>query len=194
MTHCAQSCVNRQNTKVVIQKDRKRKAAATAPQPVPRKSKQLPREPETGSRRTVYMFASFRNKMQVPAGVPLNAGRDTRMMSMHWADSHGVPLVTRIKPKIVENCNGETVEEARLQYTYPPLGDINSIVPKKPSKLGQWRIRLTSCNLTGGSSTIEHTVELPKKTISSTLHRNTAIHNAQRQWYHRSQLNITIPF
>jgi hypothetical protein len=44
---------------MVIQKDQKRNAAASAPQPVPKKSKQLPPEPKMGSRPTIPMLASF---------------------------------------------------------------------------------------------------------------------------------------
>jgi hypothetical protein len=40
------------------------------------------------------MFASFRDKKNVPVRVVLDTGCDTPMMSMQWADSHGVLLVT----------------------------------------------------------------------------------------------------
>ena len=105
---------------VVNRKDRKRKAAASAPQSVPKKPKQqLPPEPKTGSRPTIRMFASFRDKKNIPVRVLLDTGCDTPMMSKQWADSHGVPLVTRTEPKIVENFNGERVEGAGWHYPFP---------------------------------------------------------------------------
>jgi hypothetical protein len=74
--------------------DRKRKAVASAPQPEPKKSKHCLPEPNTGSRSTVCMFASFQDKQNVPVRVLLDTGCDTPMMSKQWAESHGVPLVT----------------------------------------------------------------------------------------------------
>ena len=41
------------------------------------------------------------------------------MMSKQWAMANGVPLVTRTEPKSVENFNGEIVEGAGWQYTFP---------------------------------------------------------------------------
>jgi hypothetical protein len=97
---------------VVNRKDRKRKAAANAPLPEPKKTKQIPPEPKTGSRPTIRMFACFRDKKNVPVRVFLDTGCDTPIISNQWVDSHGVPLVTQMEPKIVENFNGERVEEA----------------------------------------------------------------------------------
>jgi hypothetical protein len=79
---------------VSTRKDRKRKAVASAPQPDPKISKELPPEPKTGARPTVCMFASFRDKKIVPVRVPLDTGCDTPMMSKKWAKSHSVPLLT----------------------------------------------------------------------------------------------------
>jgi hypothetical protein len=104
---------------VVNRKNRKCKAVANAPQPEPRKTKQIPPEPKTGSRPTICMFASFRDKKNVPERDLLDTRCDTPMMSKQLADSHGVPLVTRTEPKIVENFHGERVEEAGWQYTFP---------------------------------------------------------------------------
>jgi hypothetical protein len=109
-TCCDQSCVERQFTIVVKQKNRKRKAVANTPSPEPKKSKQIPPEPKTGSRPTIDMFASFRDKKNIPVRVLLDTGCDTSMISKQWADSHGVLLVTQMEPKIVENFNRKRVE------------------------------------------------------------------------------------
>ena len=97
---------------VSTRRDRKRKASAEAPQPQLKKVKQLPPEPKTGSRPTVRMFASFKDKKNVLVRVLLDTGCDTPMMSKQWAETNGVPLVTRTEPKSVENFNGEIVEGA----------------------------------------------------------------------------------
>jgi hypothetical protein len=110
-THCGQTYVERQFT-MVDRKDRKRNAAAHTPQPVPKKSKQLPSEPKMGSKPTILMFASFRDKKNIPVRVILDTGCVTHMMSKQWANSCGFPLVTRMEPKIVENFNAARVEDA----------------------------------------------------------------------------------
>jgi hypothetical protein len=122
---------------VVNRKDRKRKAAASTPHPVPNKLKQqfLP-EPKTGSRPTIRIFESFRNKKNVPVRVLLDTRCDTPMMSKLWADSHGVPLVIRPEPKIVENFNGESVDEADWQYTFPVTLRYESYYIKKLFTIG----------------------------------------------------------
>ena len=122
---------------VSTRKDRKHKAAASAPQPVPKKPKQqLPPEPKIGSRPTERMFASFRDKKNIPVRVLLDTGYDTLMMSKQWADSHGVPLVTRTEPKIVENFNGERVEGAGWQYTFPVTLRYESHYTKETFEIG----------------------------------------------------------
>src|ERR1700731_1136524 len=89
-----------------------------------------------GSRPTVRMFESFRDKKNVPVRVLLDTGCDTPMMSKQWADSHGVPLVTRTEPKIVENFNGERVEGAGWQYTFPVTVRYESHYTKETFKIG----------------------------------------------------------
>jgi hypothetical protein len=105
---------------VVEQKNRKRKAVASAPLPVSKKPKQqIPPEPKTGSRPTIHMFASYWKKKNIPVSLLLDAGCDTSMMSKLWADLHGITTVARMEIKIVENFNGVWVEEADLQSTFP---------------------------------------------------------------------------
>jgi hypothetical protein len=62
--------------------------------PNPIKQKQIQPEPKTGSRPTIRMFASFRDKMNVPVRVLMDTGCDTPMMSKQWADSHVVLVMT----------------------------------------------------------------------------------------------------
>jgi len=65
------------------------------------------------------MFKSFRDQKNVPVRVHVETGCDTPMMSKLWADSHGVPLVTQPEPKIVDDFNGERVQDAGGQHTFP---------------------------------------------------------------------------
>ncbi|KAF8241181.1 hypothetical protein K440DRAFT_575307 [Wilcoxina mikolae CBS 423.85] len=65
------------------------------------------------------MFALFKEKKNIVVRVHLDTGCDTPMMSKQWAETNGVPLVTRTEPNSVENFNSEIVEGAGLQYTFP---------------------------------------------------------------------------
>ena len=121
---------------VSTEKDRKRKVAASTLQPESKKTKQLPPEPKTDARLTVCMFASFRDKKNIPVRVLLDTGCDTPMLSKQWADSHGVLLVTRTEPKIVENINGERVEGADWQYTFPVTLQYKSHYTKEIFEIG----------------------------------------------------------
>jgi hypothetical protein len=58
------------------------------------------------------------------------------MMSKQWAESHGVPLVTRTEPKIVENFNGQRVEGAGWQYTFPVTLRYESHYTKETFEIG----------------------------------------------------------
>jgi hypothetical protein len=97
---------------VSTQRYKKCNTSADAPQPQLEKTKQSPPEPKAGSRPTVRMFASFEDKKNVLVRVFLDTGYDTPMMSKRWAETNGVPLVTRTEPKSVENFNGEIVQGA----------------------------------------------------------------------------------
>jgi len=82
------------------------------------------------------MFASFRDEKNVPVRVLLDTGCDTPMMSKQWADSHCVPLVTETEPKIVESFNGERVEGAGWQYTFPVTLRYESHYTKETFEIG----------------------------------------------------------